>query len=369
MKSMNRKLVSIVVKQSATSSKFLQSLRNENIPLYGVRFKEEKISFQVAYHHLSVVRQARRKYRVKLTIDYVSPNRILQRDMVTFIGMLLLIALPIFFTQYIWKVEIEASTIEIEDEVAQFLENELAIEMPMRRQSFIEDNELRQRIMEKFRMFSWIHITKQGSYITISPQLAPKLEEKEQKLKEQHLIASNSGVITHFQISRGIRKVEPNMTVYEGDTLVSGVLMHGEEYVIVGAEGEVFADYWLETTFSIPKKVEMEVLVDYGWEYGFNWGQLKEVWVTKSFEPIKTLISKSTYRMFDKKTESISEEDIDSIILPLLHEKMIRSLPLKSTIKSEKLLHVYTDDDTVKGTVLFLVNENIAKPHPIHQGE
>lgn len=44
------------------------------------------------------------------------------------------------------------------------------------------------------------------------------------------------------------------MTVYEGDTLVSGVLMHGDQYVIVGAEGEVFADYWLETTFSIPKK-------------------------------------------------------------------------------------------------------------------
>ena len=48
---------------------------------------------------------------------------------------------------------------------------------------------------------------------------------------------------------------------------------------------------------------------------------------------------------------------------------MIRSLPLKSTIKNEKLLHVTTDDDTVKGKVLFLVNENIAQPRPIDQGE
>lgn len=369
MKSTNRRMVTISVKQSATSSKFLQALRNEQIPLYGVRFQGEQINFQVAYHHLSVVRQARRKYRVKLTIEYVFPNRILQRDLVTLIGMLVLLAIPIFLTQFIWKVEIEASTIELEDEVAEFLEKELAIQMPMRRQSFIEDNALRQRIMEKFRLFSWIHITKKGSYITISPQLAPKIENKELALKEQHLIASNSGVITHFQISRGIRKVEPNMTVYEGDTLVSGVLMHGDQYVIVGAEGEVFADYWLETTFSIPKKIEMEALVDYGWEYGVNWDQLKQVWQTKSFEPIKSFVSKSPYRMFEKKTETISEEDVDSIVLPLLHEKMIRSLPLKSTIKSEKLLHVYTDDDTVKGKVLFLVNENIAKPHPIHQGE
>ena len=73
--------------------------------------------------------------------------------------------------------------------------------------------------------------------------------------------------------------------------------------------------------------------------------------------------------MLHKKTEKINEDDIENFILPLLHEKMLRSLPLKSTIKSEKLLHVYADDDTVKGKVLYLVNENIAKPHPIHQGE
>ena len=223
--------------------------------------------------------------------------------------------------------------------------------------------------MEHFREFSWIHITKMGSHVTIAPQLAPKIEQIEKANEKQHLIASNSGVITHFEIERGIRQVEQNMTVYRGDTLVSGVLVRDEDVFVVGAAGEVYADYWLETTFSIPKKIEIEVLDDYGWEYTVDWGQIAASWEQKSIEPLKYFIQYLPYRMLHKKTEKINEDDIENFILPLLHEKMLRSLPLKSTIKSEKLLHVYADDDTVKGKVLYLVNENIAKPHPIHQGE
>ena len=100
-----------------------------------------------------------------------------------------------------------------------------------------------------------------------------------------------------------------------------------------------------------------------------NWQQLSKSVEQLSLRPLKELISREPYRVFHEQTETISEQDIDQVILPLLHEKMIRSLPLKSTIKSEKLLHVYADDDTVKGKVLYLVNENIATPHPIHQGE
>ena len=59
--------------------------------------------------------------------------------------------------------------------------------------------------------------------------------------------------------------------------------------------------------------------------------------------------------------QELSEEQIDSFILPLLHEKILKSLPPKTIIKKENILHVTFDDDKVKGKVLFLVNENIAK--------
>lgn len=59
-----------------------------------------------------------------------------------------------------------------------------------------------------------------------------------------HLIASNSGVITHYFLTSGVRLVDANTTVYKGDALVSGILEAGEEQLVIGAEGEVYADYW-----------------------------------------------------------------------------------------------------------------------------
>lgn len=369
MSKMNRRLLYITLKQGNASSSFIQYLKSHQVPLYNIRFKQQEITFSVAHSHLPTIRKARRNYYVKLKIRYATPNRILQKDFVSIFGLLLLLVIPVVFSQFVWKIDVEASTVELEDEVYQYLTEELAIQVPVRSGQFIDDYLLRQQLMERFREFSWIHITKQGSHITVAPQLAPKLSNPKKTTQKQHLIASNSGVITHFKISSGVRKVSPNETVYKGDTLVSGVLERDGTNFVVDAQGEVFADYWLESTFSIPKQVTLNVLVDYGWEYKWNWLQLQKAWQEQSIKPLKTIVTHKPYRKFEQKTEQIEEDEIDTFVLPLLHEKMIQSLPLKSTIKNEKLLHVTTDDDTVKGKVLFLVNENIAQPRPIDQGE
>lgn len=369
MTKMNQRLLTISMKKSENASAFISYLRQQQIPIYKLRIYEKNVQFSVAFFHLHTIRKARRQFRVKLTIHYTTPNRILQKDMMTFLGVFLLLCIPLLLSQFVWKIEIQAETIELEDSISEYLVEKQEIRLPMLRKQFIQDDVLRQQLMEQYRTFSWVHITKKGGLITISPQIAPEIKELDATSKEQHLIASNSGVITHFDLESGVRQVEPNDTVYKGDTLVSGVMMKGDEYVMIGASGEVYADYWLETNFSIPKTVKMDVLVDYGWVYNMNWQQLKAVWVQQSLQPLTTFISYSPYRKFEEKTELIDENNMDLFILPLLHEKMIQSLPLKSTIKTEKLLHVLTDDDTVKGKVLYLVNENIAKPHPIYQGE
>ena len=366
---MNRNVIIISLKQNTAASQFLQQLKVQQIPVRKLAFHKDQLTFETEYQHLQKLRKIRKQYRIKIKIRYKAPDKILQRNSVTLIGMLLLFVIPFGFAQFIWQVQADAETIELEDQVNRYLQQEMALELPIYKGRFYSDGELRQQLMEQFREFSWVHIMKMGSKVTLTPQLAPKQTQHEVQNLKQHLIASNSGVITHFDIDRGVRKVEPNTTVYKGDTLVSGVLERGNEVFVVGAQGEVYADYWLETTFSIPKTIQMQVLDDFGWRVTLNWQQFKNSFQQQSIEPLKEFISREEYRVFHEQTETISEHDIEKVILPLLHEKMIRSLPLKSTIKSEKLLHVYADDDTVKGKVLYLVNENIATPHPIHQGE
>lgn len=369
MSTIFNKLITIKVKQSSAANQFLALLKQHKIPIHQLSFHQNSLTFQVARSHLQTVRKLRKKANVKILIRYSEPEKILQKDVVTLIGIFVLLIIPLILSRFIWQVEVEASSIELEDEVMSYLKDEVGMEVPVGKSTFISDNEIRQLLMMQFREFSWVHIMKNGSKVTITPQLAPKIKSVKKPNKNQHLIAANSGVVTHFQIERGIRQVEKNMTVYQGDLLVSGVLTRGEDEIIIGAAGEVFVDYWLEASFSIPKSIEMEVLDEFGWKYDVHWQQLKVIFEQKSLEPLKSIVTYEPYRMFHRKKEMISEEDIDTFILPLLHEKMIQSLSVESAIKAEKLLHVYADDVTVKGKVLYLINENIAKPHPIHQGE
>ena len=60
------------------------------------------------------------------------------------------------------------------------------------------------------------------------------------------------------------------MTVKKGDLLATGILEQGDKSVIVGAEGAVFADYWIEYTFSIPKTIQYKVQGEEKVEFVFN---------------------------------------------------------------------------------------------------
>ncbi|WP_249713039.1 sporulation protein YqfD, partial [Bacillus cereus] len=81
--------------------------------------------------------------------------------------------------------------------------------------------------------------------VILRPQESPKQAEQSNDKLASHLVATKSGVITHFNIQNGERKISINDTAYEGDVLVSGVIQSGTDQVYVGANGEVFADYWL----------------------------------------------------------------------------------------------------------------------------
>ena len=59
----------------------------------------------------------------------------------------------------------------------------------------------------------------------------------------------------------------------------------------------------------------------------------------------------------------------ETVIIPLLKNKLLSESCSKAIIKDEKILHVTFDNDKVNGTILFLVNDNIAVKRPISQGD
>ena len=55
----------------------------------------------------------------------------------------------------------------------------------------------------------------------------------------------------------------------------------------------------------------------------------------------------------------------ETVIIPLLKNKLLSESLSKAIIKDEKILHVTFDNDKVNGTILFLINDNIAVKRPI----
>ena len=374
MKKFDNRPVEISVSRTNGAHAFIQSLHSRGVKVKKLKHLDNEIRFEMARKDLRIIREIRKKYRVKVKIQYLQVSRIFQKNSWTAFGLLLLIIIPIIASQFVWDVDVEAETPELRVAVEKVIKDKLSLDKPKMKGRVQSDFEIRQTIMEELRDLSWVHILKTGSSMTIVPQLAPITDNKDNTTNaKNHLIATKSGVITHFEISSGERRVLPNTTVYKGDTLVSGVITVGEKSVVVGASGEVYADYWLETEFSIPTEIQLVSASSREWTFDFKINDEKEQ--GKSFQKVdlpkwlSRFIEIKKTQKYITVTEEISEEQIESFILPLLHEKILKSLPPKTIIKKENILHVSFDDDKVEGKVLFLVNENIAKNYPIDQGD
>lgn len=374
MKKFDNRPVEIRLSRSNGAHAFIQNLHSKGVKIKNLKHLENEIRFEMVRKDIKIIREVRKKYRVKVKIQYLQVSRIFQKNSWTAVGLFLLIIIPIIASQFVWDVNVEAETPELRVAVEKVIKDKLSLDKPKMKGRVKSDFEIRQTIMEELRDLSWVHILKTGSSMTIVPQLAPITDNKDNTTDaKNHLIATKSGVITHFEISSGERRVLPNTTVYKGDTLVSGVITVGDRSVVVGASGEVYADYWLETEFSIPKQIQLVSASSKEWTFDFKINDEKEQ--GKSFQKIdlpewlSRFVEIKKTQKYITVTEEISEEQIESFILPLLHEKILKSLPPKTIIKKENILHVSFDDDKVKGKVLFLVNENIAKNYPIDQGD
>lgn len=371
----NQRPIHIRMATHPQSLTFLQKIHEANITIKHLKVKDQHTTFQVSRAALPIIRKLRKKYRVKLRIQYANQQDILRIDFVTIVGLLLFLIIPIFASQWIWQVKVESDSPELRVSLEKTLQQELALRPPFIKQSLPDDMAIRQVLLEKHRDLAWVHIQKSGGHIVFVPQKAPELVELPDTKKEpMHLIAAKSGVITHFDIDSGIRSVSPNMTVYEGDLLVSGILTSGNSYTVIGASGSVYADYWLECTFSIPRTVEFVGQETREWHVLFKWMH-KDVFQTQYYDEVAlpSFLSSFVKVVLEQKTQTveqqITEDKVTDIVVPLLHQKILQSLPQNTLIKKENLLHVEIDDDTVKGKVLFLINENIAKPQPVNQGE
>ena len=146
--------------------------------------------------------------------------------------------------------------------------------------------------------------------------------------------------------------------------LVTGILEQGGKTTVVGADGAVFADYWVEYSFSLPKTIDFHMQGEEVMQLSFQWPWQKD----KSDEQERSpwSIIRSERHMEEKSGQfELVEGMEETVLIPLLKSKLMSESFSKAIVLDEKVLHVSFDNDKVNGTILFLINDNIAVKRPI----
>ena len=305
------------------------------------------------------IRKYRRRYGLKVKISTRDSDPGLAALFNSF-RFLIALAIPLGLSFFLWSVNVESNVPEVAERIEVKL-NEASI-IPFRPLYLIpNEDEIRRFLMQDDPSLSWVRFERNGVFLTVIPMLSPASDiDSVEEGPPSDLVARTGGMITRFALTRGERKGHTFMTVKKGDLLASGILEQGEREVIVGAEGAVFADFWVEYKFSLPKRVQYTVQgeekVEFIFQNPFKNKNTTDFW--KLFTTNRTVSEINT-------EFELAEGMETTIILELIKNQLLAEYGHEAMVKDNKVLHVSFDNDKVNGTILFLINDNIAMKRPI----
>jgi len=346
-------------------SKCLTKLKVKGTKIITLSVNDGVAHFQTNPKGLKLIRKYRRRYGLKVNINSTSKDLGLKALFNNYRYVIVLF-IPFACSFFLWSLTIESDMPEVEERIEEKL---VASKITLLRPLFLlpGEDEIRRDLMQNDPSLSWVRFKRNGTSFTVIPMLSPPSKST---LKEPgppaDLVASTGGVLTRFALTKGERVGIVNSTVKKGDLLATGVLEQGDKKIVVGAEGAVFADYWIEYEFSMPKKIIYKVQGEENVAFTFNPPWNRDNFDENSFWHIVT-----TERLIKEELRQVNlvEGMEETVIVPLLKKKLLEERGASAVVKNNKVLHVAFDNDKVKGTILFLVNDDIAVKRRISQGD
>ena len=362
---MNRSRYNVKVSGQGNIALFLTKLKSVGVKITALRVEKESAFFKTDKKGLKQVRKYRRRFGLKVSMRVVVNDRGLDTLFKSY-RFVIVFTVPFICSFFLWSVKVESDMPEVAERIEEkLIANEIVRFRPLL--LIPDEGEMRRDLMQDDPDLSWVRFKRVGTSLTVIPMLSPSLNDQtEAEGTPSDLVARTGGVITRFALTKGERVGHVHRTVKKGDVLASGTLEQGEDYVVVGAAGAVYADYWIEYKFSIPKTIRYRVQGEEKVEFVFNppWqeGKLMTKEIMNMVETKRTM-SEATAQL------EIVEGMEETVIIPLLKMKLLAELGADAIIKDDKVLHVTFDNDKVNGTILFLINDNIAVKRPISQGD
>ena len=309
---MNSKRYSIRIAKNKNTSRFLTKFKSLGAKITLLNIIDGAADFRTDRKGVRIIRKYRRSYGLKVKITTTESDSGLATLFRSF-RFLIVFAIPLALSFFLWTVDVESDVPEVAERIEEKLKEASIVQF---RPLYLipNEDEIRRYLMQDDPTLSWVRFKRDGVFLTVIPMLSPASEiEPVREEPPSDLVARTGGMITRFALISGERKGHTYMTVKKGDILASGILEQGDKEVLVGAEGAVFADFWVEYKFSLPKiiqyKVQGEEKVEFTFQNPFKNKGSADFW--KFFSTKKTIDEIST-------TFELMEGMEETVILELI---------------------------------------------------
>ncbi|WP_338014640.1 sporulation protein YqfD [Paenisporosarcina cavernae] len=308
---------------SSYGRKHLQTFHEHKIPIRRVHIANETIHFVVSSNDYLKVKEYFHRHHITFQSEIIPKWNFLHVSIPHQLGSLLFISLPIIFSLFLWEIEIVDEELERKEEISQLL-SQLPIKQGQPLTNVPKDDVVRRTILSKHTDIAWIHLFRDGGKLTIRIQSSPDpIITANRPAKPSDLVAQRKAIVSSFKLSSGERVVSMHDSVSKGELLVKGTIETPDGPAVIGAEGSVLGEFWIERSFSLSTK--------------------------------QKIVSRDRY--------------LNEILLPIIAKNTIMSLSSDGEIIQEKVLHIEWTNDTVKGKILYLVKDRISSYRIISQGD
>ncbi len=176
-------------------------------------------------------------------------KRAIKRPVLLF-GLLLCLLLSFYLQAYVWVIEVDGCETLPDERLLRTL-TELEVCVGTRAET-IDLQKIRTELLKQLPELSWVAVNRSGGRICVLACAREETKSNEPPYAAADLVAVRDGVITHANVSEGMRLFSVGESVREGQVLVSGFEDYGLCLKGVCASGEVYGQTWHTGTLVIP---------------------------------------------------------------------------------------------------------------------
>jgi len=251
----------VVRLRAANFEKVMNLLRKKGISIWDVERKEDGIKFKISYEdyrkYADIIKETKIEPVNKKGLAYNLAKLKVRKGFV--LGLFALIISLYVITSLIWNIQVIGTNNTTAKNIIKVLENN-NIKTPISHTN-VKPKQLETLLYKNFENFKFIEVYVEGSNLIIFVK-EKVIENPDIKKNEPTSIISTKNAIINKVIAKsGQPVVKEGDVVYEGQTLVMGIVKNknSEEFMMVPSEGTIYGKTYYNFESKEPKLKDVEV--------------------------------------------------------------------------------------------------------------